>query len=71
MSKKEFTPTDVCKEVGISKNTLFRWEREGLIPSAKRDWKGWRVFSEEDLQEVLKVKNTRSDVLSRGRTDEK
>ena len=57
--KKILTPSEICKIAGISKNTLFDWEKKELIPKAKRDWRGWRVFSEKDLQKVLEIKNTK------------
>lgn len=61
MEKKPMlTPSEICKKAGISKNTLIDWEKKDLIPKAKRDWRGWRVFSEKDLKEVIKFKNTKN-----------
>jgi len=33
---KKFTPHELCQALGISKSTLFYWERENLIPKAHR-----------------------------------
>ena len=41
--------------VGISKKTLFLWEKQGLISSPPRDWRGWRMYNEDHLEQVKKV----------------
>ena len=46
------TITDVAKELGVTTKTITRWEMIGKIKSAKRDWRGWRVYSYTDLQEM-------------------
>jgi DNA-binding transcriptional MerR regulator len=50
-----FTPNDICKRLNISKATLFRWEREGLISNVGRDWRNWRVYSERNLRQIERV----------------
>jgi excisionase family DNA binding protein len=41
---------EACRLAGISKNTFFRWVREGLFPDvAYRDRRGWRLFTEEEI----------------------
>lgn len=44
--------TDIAKELGISPKTITRWEKAGKIKRAKRDWRGWRVYSSDDLEEM-------------------
>ena len=44
--------TDIAKELGISPKTIMRWEKAGKIKKAKRDWRGWRVYAPEDLDEM-------------------
>ena len=37
---------EVCRLMGISRNTLFRWLREGKFGEREsRDWRGWRLFT--------------------------
>ena len=43
------TITDIAKKVGVTPKTLVRWEKSGKIKKPKRDWKGWRIYLEEDL----------------------
>ncbi len=56
MSKKDeklLTPSEICDRVGISKNTLLRWERDGKIPKAEKDWRGWRGYTDRQLKAIL------------------
>ena len=39
----------IAKELGVSRDTIRRLERRGLI-SAERDWAGHRRFSKNDLE---------------------
>lgn len=43
---------EVAELLGVHKNTVIRWEREGLIKPAKRDYRNWRVYTEEDIKEI-------------------
>ena len=44
---------EVCRIVGISRNTFFRWVREGLFADVEyRDRRGWRLFTNEDLDRL-------------------
>ena len=38
--------------VGISKATLLRWLRTGDVREPKRDRRGWRIFSEIEVEEI-------------------
>ena len=54
-----YRTAEVCRMVGISRNTLFRWFREGVFREAKhRDRRGWRLFTEEEVSR-LKVEVNR------------
>ena len=50
--KKRLTITEVAEIVGISPKTLARWEKVGKIRRPKRDWRGWRVYDESDLDQI-------------------
>ena len=60
-SKTYYRTAEVCRIVGISRNTFFRWVRNGsFVDVGKVDRRGWRLFTEEDLErlktEVHKIK---------------
>jgi DNA-binding transcriptional MerR regulator len=50
--KRYYEATEVCKKVGISRPTLFRWLKRGLLINLHRDRRGWRLFTEEDLKKI-------------------
>ena len=53
--KNYYRTAEVCRMVGISRTTLFRWLKEGVIGKAvHRDRRGWRLFTEEEVA-VLKT----------------
>ena len=42
--------------IGVSKNTLLRWLDEGLIDDVQRDWRGWRVWMQRDVERIKAFK---------------
>ena len=44
--------TETCQKTGISRATLYRWLRKGLISKQRKDRRGWRLFTDEDLQKI-------------------
>lgn len=41
---------EACREAGISRATLFRWMKEGVIADAGlRDQNGWRLFTAAEI----------------------
>jgi len=62
--KKEYKKSELCKLADISPSTYHRWERQGLLPQPKRDgWRNWRVFTDEDLKAVLKIRDREHRIL--------
>jgi DNA-binding transcriptional MerR regulator len=61
-----YRTAEVCRIIGISKNTLFRWLKEGLFSDVEyRDWRGWRLFTPAQL-ETIRVKTNHVTTISRG-----
>jgi predicted site-specific integrase-resolvase len=45
-----YRTSEVCRIVGISRNTLFRWLKEGAVTEVEhRDYRGWRLFTQAQL----------------------
>ena len=40
---------EVCERTGISRPTLFRWLNSGILKKYYKNRRGWRLFTEEDL----------------------
>lgn len=49
---ERLTITEVAEQLGISAKTILRWEKSGKIRRARRDWRGWRVYALEDINEL-------------------
>jgi molybdopterin-binding protein len=49
---RALTSTEVCRLLGISSKTLYLWERQGKIPAAARNRRGWRVFSPKQVESI-------------------
>ena len=63
-----YRTNEVCRRVGISRNTLFRWVKNGVVQEAsQRDWRGWRLFSEEELTRIVRLNTTVKLVDQRGK----
>jgi predicted site-specific integrase-resolvase len=46
-----YRTAEVCRMVGVSRNTLFRWIREGIFCDVQyRDWRGWRLFTAAQME---------------------
>lgn len=55
MNKNQlYKSAQAAKLLGISKSTLLRWEREGLIKPAKRNYRNYRVYTIEDIEDIRK-----------------
>jgi DNA-binding transcriptional MerR regulator len=54
-SLKKYKTSEICSRFDISRATLFRWESEGLLAGVDRDWRGWRVYNENNLRAIEKI----------------
>lgn len=44
---------EACRIAGTSKNTFFRWVKDGAFADVEhRDRRGWRLFTEDDLDRL-------------------
>jgi excisionase family DNA binding protein len=60
-----YRTTEVCRMVGVSKNTLLRWLKDGVFSDMEyRDWRGWRLFTAAQV-ESIKAKTNHVNTISR------
>ena len=52
MKQTTYSTAEICEMFGISKSTLFRWEREGQLPPISRDISGQRLYTQEHLNAI-------------------
>ena len=63
--KTYYRTAEVCQRVGISRNTLFRWLKEGVFTDVEyRDWRGWRLFTAAQV-ETIREKTNHVTAISR------
>ena len=67
--QRYYETSEVCQKAGISRPTLFRWLKRGILHRLHRDRKGWRLFTEDDLRKIQAEANKveAEDVSLRGR----
>ena len=56
-----YRTTEVCQKTGISRATLLRWLNQGIFPTVFRDRRGWRLFTEDDLNKI-RVENKKNKI---------
>ena len=49
-----YRSSEVCREIGICRATLFRWLNGNIIAEPQRDRTGWRLFTEDDVEALGK-----------------
>jgi predicted site-specific integrase-resolvase len=52
---------EACKKTGVSRATLFRWLKTGILEKQLKDRRGWRLFTEADLNKI-RAEATRIEV---------
>jgi len=50
--RKTYTTRQAAEMIGVSKNTLLNWFKQGKIPEVSRDYNGWRIFTDEDIARI-------------------
>ena len=61
--RKYYRTAEVCRKVGISRTTLFRWLTEGIFSEPEhRDRRGWRLFTEDEVNKMEAEANRISKV---------
>jgi predicted site-specific integrase-resolvase len=56
-----YRTSEACLKARISKATLFRWLKLGVIRKSHRDRRGWRLFTEDEMNTIL-AESDRVDV---------
>ena len=60
-----YRTAEVCQLVRISRNTLYRWLKHGVLGEVElRDRRGWRLFNKRELG-LLKEEVNRTAMINR------
>lgn len=49
---------DILKKIDRNKNTFLRWEANKLVPKAKKDSRGWRFYTESEVNKIVRLIKT-------------
>jgi len=53
-----YRTAEVCSIAGVSRSTLFRWLRRGVLDDVShRDRRGWRLFTDQDIWRIMEEYN--------------
>lgn len=55
---------EISRKLGLNPQTLYFYERIGLIPSPKRSQAGYRLYDEKDLERLTFITRTKALGLS-------
>ena len=58
MKLGKYTVNDIASHIDRDKSTIIRWEEQGLIPAAPRDSRGWRYYTREQVEEIIRLVKT-------------
>ena len=58
VNKIYYTTQEVAEKLGISKQTLFRYENKGIFPKPERHpINGWRQYADIDIKKLRDILN--------------
>jgi excisionase family DNA binding protein len=70
--QKYYRTSEACKRTGISRATLFRWLKAGILEKYHKDRRGWMMFREEDLNKIrAEVRKVRVEYAYHGDKNDK
>jgi predicted site-specific integrase-resolvase len=47
-----YMTSEACKKAGISRATLYRWLKAGILKKYCKDRRGWRLFTQADIDKI-------------------
>jgi excisionase family DNA binding protein len=50
--QKYYKTSEACKQAGISRATLYRWLKAGILKKYCKDRRGWRLFTQADIDNI-------------------
>ena len=55
-----YSTKEICEMFDIAKQTLYGWEKRGIIPAVAKDWRGWRRYDRLHVMAIQEVIQRRS-----------
>ncbi|WP_274856350.1 DNA adenine methylase [Bacillus methanolicus] len=54
----------LLKQFNLSRQTLYNWVKEGNISEPEKDWRGWRMWTEQHVKEIKNTIRKKEEQLS-------
>lgn len=55
VTQRYFKVCELARQIDRTSRTVKEWEKKGLIPKPQRDSRGWRVYSEKQLNDIIRL----------------
>lgn len=52
---------DILEKYDISRQTLYNWINQGLIVEPEKDWRGWRMWTEQNINDIEALLNKKKN----------
>ena len=54
-----YRTAEAFRVIGVSRNTLYRWLQKGVLSGSEhRDSRGWRLFTQEEIDRLNRTINS-------------
>jgi excisionase family DNA binding protein len=50
--QKYYKTSEACTQTGVSRATLYRWLKAGILKKYCKDRRGWRLFTQADIDKI-------------------
>jgi DNA-binding transcriptional MerR regulator len=50
-----YSTKEICEMFDIAKQTLYGWEKRGIIPAVAKDWRGWRLYDKLHVKAIREI----------------
>ncbi len=68
---KEYSTSEFAKAIGVSRRTLLNWEKENKIKPHSFSKNGYRIFTQNQVDEFLGIKKNKSIANNKKAEEEK
>jgi DNA-binding transcriptional MerR regulator len=66
LTQRFFKVAELARQIDRTSRTVKEWEKKGLIPKPQRDSRGWRVYSEKQLLDIIRLVKSRNYFVKLG-----
>lgn len=61
-NNQTITTKEILSRFSLTRQTLYNWEKQGVISTPDRDWRGWRIWTNDILKEIENIINLKKNI---------